>query len=228
MLLSPAFQRALLEAERYHHRQRRKGSDIPYVGHLLGVCSLVLEANGTEVEAIAALLHDAVEDAGGPPVLAAIERDFGPEVAAIVDHCSDAAPEAGAKKAPWVERKRRYLAHLRTADASTLLVSAADKLYNLRTIQADYQSGEPVFERFNAPEPKRDYVLWYYESLYDIYTNPASAPDARREKLAAPLGQMLHWFREHRGTSVDAAINRLLSAIENAPDAVGGSRFGND
>jgi len=194
MILSPAFSRALVEAEAYHHLQLRKGTAIPYVSHVLGVCSLVLEANGTETEAIAGLLHDAVEDAGGPPVLEAIRRDFGDDVAAIVDHCSDAAPEAGAEKAPWPERKAAYLAKLREADISTLLVSAADKLYNLRSIQLDYQRGEAVFERFSAPEPKRQSTLNYYRALYAIYTDEAVAADPRRARLTVPMGELLEWF----------------------------------
>jgi (p)ppGpp synthase/HD superfamily hydrolase len=195
MVLSPAFIRAVAAAEAYHHLHTRKGTTIPYVSHLLGVCSLVLEADGTETEAIAALLHDAVEDAGGPPVLAAIRRDFGDDVAAIVDHCSDAAPEAGAEKPPWVERKANYLAKLRGADVSTLLVSAADKLHNLRAIQIDYQRGEPVFDRFSSPEPKRESTLDYYRRLYDIYVDDAVAPDPRRARLTLPMGDILEWFR---------------------------------
>jgi len=187
----------MIDAESYHHEQKRKGGDIPYVSHLLSVCSLVLEAGGTETEAIAALLHDAVEDAGGPPVLAAILRDYGPEVAAIVEHCSDAAPERGERKAPWMQRKQDYIERLRTADASTLLVSAADKLHNLRTIQADCERGEPVFERFSAPADKRANTLWYYQSLFDIYADPAAAPDPRRTHLTKPLGVLLAWFRDH-------------------------------
>jgi len=201
MILSSAFSRALVEAANYHRVQLRKGTTIPYVSHILGVCSLVLEANGTETEAIAALLHDAVEDAGGPPVLEAIRRDFGDDVAAIVDHCSDAAPEPGTEKAPWPERKAAYLAKLRGADVSTLLVSAADKLYNLRTIQQDYERGEPVFERFSAPEPKRQSTLNYYRGLYEIYTDEAVAADPRRARLTAPMGELLAWFRAEESVS---------------------------
>jgi len=196
MELSATFSRALVDAERYHHEQKRKGGDIPYVSHLLAVCSLVLEAGGTETEAIAALLHDAVEDAGGPPVLAAILRDYGPEVAAIVEHCSDDAPARGERKAPWMQRKQNYIERLRTADASTLLVSAADKLHNLRAIYGDYQRGEPVFERFSAPADKRANTLWYYQSLFDIYTDPATVPDSRRSRLTQGLGELLALFRE--------------------------------
>jgi (p)ppGpp synthase/HD superfamily hydrolase len=112
----------LVDAERYHHERKRKGGDVPYVSHLLAVCSLVLEG-GTETEA-----------------MAAIARDYGPEVAAIVEHCSDAAPARGERKAPWMQRKQDYIERMRAADASTLLVSAADKLHNLRAIHADCQA----------------------------------------------------------------------------------------
>lgn len=155
--LSQTFLRALLDAEHYHHDQKRKGTEIPYFSHPLGVCSLVLEMGGTETEAIAALLHDAPEDAGGEPVLLAIETNYGPEVGTIVGECSDAFPDQGEEKPPWLERKRKYLAHLRGVGASTMLVSAADKVHNLRAIYSDYgQIQDEIWKRFSAPEPKRN------------------------------------------------------------------------
>jgi (p)ppGpp synthase/HD superfamily hydrolase len=195
-LLTADFLRALLDAEHYHRDQIRKSTDIPYIGHLLGVCSLVIEAGGTEVESIAALLHDAAEDAGGQPVLEAIRQNYGPVVARIVADCSDAFPEPGGEKEAWLLRKERYIDHLRGVNASTMLVSAADKLYNLRAIQSDHREiGDKVFERFSMPGDKRALTLWYYHSLYDVYVDPGSPPDSRRAKLTNELRPILDWFK---------------------------------
>ncbi len=185
-----------MDAEFYHHDQKRKSTNVPYFSHLLGVCSLVLEAGGSEIEAIAALLHDAPEDAGGAPVLAAIAQNFGAEVAGIVAGLSDALPEKGTEKPPWRKRKEDYLAHLRGADYSTMLVSAADKLHNLRAIQSDYQQiGDAVFERFSAPGDKREETLWYYRALFEVYqTDEFQVRDPRLRRLSAGLGEILAWF----------------------------------
>jgi len=192
MNLSPAFLRALLDAEHYHHDQLRKGTDIPYVSHLLGVCSIVLEAGGTETEAIAALLHDAPEDAGGKPILDAIKANFGTEVATIVEECSDALPTKGEKKAAWPEQKRTYIEHLSGAGASTMLVSAADKLHNLRAIYSDFgQIGDAVWQRFSAPDPKREHTLWYYCALKDVYASDESPRDPRRMATTDALTDLL-------------------------------------
>lgn len=192
MTLSPAFLRALLDAEHYHHDQLRKGTNVPYFSHVLGVCSLVLEAGGTETEAIAALLHDAAEDAGGEPILRAIEANFGPEVAAIVRRCSDAFPGKGERKPPWLDRKRAYIAHLRNADKSTLLVSSADKLHNLRAIYSDYREiGALIWDRFGAPIPKKEHILWYYSSLRDVYVSAESPVDKRRKAMVDGLTDLL-------------------------------------
>jgi len=144
------------------------------------------------------LLHDAPEDAGGLPVLKAIEVNFGLEVARIVEACSDAFVKKGQTKPPWRDRKRTYLDHLVHANKSTLLVSAADKLHNLRAIQSDFmQVNVEVFDRFNTGgADKRADVLWYYRSLHDIYVRPDVAPDPRRSKLTAPLELALRWLED--------------------------------
>ena len=123
--LGPRSAEALVYAARLHAGQTRKASGTPYVAHLLGVASLVLEAGGDEEEAIAALLHDAVEDQGGAAVRQEIRQRFGDRVAAIVDGCSDAET---VPKPPWRQRKERFLASLHEADAAVLRVAAADKL----------------------------------------------------------------------------------------------------
>jgi (p)ppGpp synthase/HD superfamily hydrolase len=163
-LLSQRFREALDFSAALHARQIRKGSGIPYVSHLLAVTAIVLEYGGSEDQAIAALLHDAVEDQGGAAARAEIARRFGPEVARIVDGCSDtdALP-----KPPWRERKERYIAHLPSAPADERLVSAADKLHNARAILRDVRAiGLVTFERFNAG---LDGTLWYYRALVQAY-----------------------------------------------------------
>src|SRR6185503_9823772 len=130
-LLSQRFESALVFAARLHGRQLRKGTCVPYVSHLLAVASLVLEDGGDEDEAIAALLHDAVEDQGGLPTLDRIRAEFGARVADIVLGCTDAD---SLPKPPWRERKERHLSHLRTAPDGVRRVSAADTLHNARAI----------------------------------------------------------------------------------------------
>jgi (p)ppGpp synthase/HD superfamily hydrolase len=162
--LGARFLRALSFAAKKHAEQTRKASTIPYIAHLMGVASLVLEAGGDEDLAIAALLHDVVEDCGGAPMLKEIRRRFGKRVAKVVDGCTDADTDP---KPPWRERKEKYLRHLRTADADTRLVSAADKLNNVRSILSDYRAlGESLWSRFNGG---REGTLWYYRTLLDIF-----------------------------------------------------------
>lgn len=161
--LGKRFDDALVYAARLHATQRRKGTARPYIAHLLGVTSTVLTHGGGEDEAIAALLHDAVEDRGGEPQLRKIRRRFGPRVARIVDGCTDSFTEP---KPPWLGRKKEYLRHLRHADSSTCLVSAADKLYNARETLSDLrEEGEMVWNRFKATKAQ---VLWYYREVEKI------------------------------------------------------------
>jgi (p)ppGpp synthase/HD superfamily hydrolase len=162
--LGPRFLRAFEFAAKKHSGQTRKASTIPYITHLMGVASLVLESGGDEDLAIAALLHDVVEDCGGAPMLKEVRRRFGRRVAMVVDGCTDADTTP---KPPWRERKENYLRHLAHADADTRLVSAADKLNNVRSIVSDYRAiGEFVWERFNGG---REGTLWYYRSLRDEF-----------------------------------------------------------
>ena len=137
MRLTPRFDDALLLATRHHGTQVRKGTGVPYVSHLLAVTALVLEAGGDESEAIGALLHDAVEDGGGPEMLASIRAEFGDDVAAIVEENSDSDEQP---KPPWRERKERYLAAIPSKSAPAVLVSIADKLHNARSILLDYRT----------------------------------------------------------------------------------------
>jgi (p)ppGpp synthase/HD superfamily hydrolase len=165
MVLTERFQRAFLHAANAHACQLRKGTAIPYISHLMAVASLVLENGGDEDEAIAALLHDAVEDQGGAQRLALIRAEFGEDVAEIVDGCTDADTTP---KPPWKARKLAYLQRLPGENPSVLLVSAADKLHNIRCILEDYRvMGEGLWPRFNAPS--KEEVIWYYRALIDTY-----------------------------------------------------------
>lgn len=181
--LGRRFEQALLFAARQHNGQTRKASAIPYVGHLLGVASLVLEAGGDEDLAIAALLHDVVEDCGGRPMLKQVRRRFGPRVAHVVDGCTDAYAEP---KPPWYERKGKYLKRLRMEDDEVRLVSCADKLHNVGTILRDYREvGESVWERFRG---KRDGTLWYYRALAKEFRR--GKPNRLVQELVRTVGEL--------------------------------------
>jgi GTP pyrophosphokinase len=169
--LGSRFEAALVHAAQLHREQVRKGSGVAYVSHLLAVAGLVLEHGGDEDEAIAALLHDAVEDQGGAATLRAIRERFGDTVAAIVEGCTDTDETP---KPPWRIRKEAYLAHLPTASPSVRLVSAADKLHNARTIAADYRRyGEALWERFSGG---REGTLWYYRALVGVLAAHGRTP----------------------------------------------------
>jgi (p)ppGpp synthase/HD superfamily hydrolase len=161
--LGSRFNEAFLFAAEKHATQTRKKTDVPYISHLMSVASLVLEAGGGEDEGVAALLHDVVEDCGGHPVLEEIRQRFGDRVATIVEGCTDAYT---IPKPPWKQRKLDYLEVLRRADEDVRLVSAADKLHNVRSILADYRrEGDSVWERFSG---RRDGTLWYYRAVLDV------------------------------------------------------------
>jgi len=158
------FLRAFQFASQQHSGQTRKASSIPYIAHLMGVASLVLEAGGDEDLAIAALLHDVVEDCGGAPMLKEVRRRFGQRVADIVDGCTDAYE---IPKPPWRERKESYIRRLKKESSDTRLVSAADKLNNIRSILSDYRNlGESVWSRFHGG---REGTVWYYRTLRDEF-----------------------------------------------------------
>jgi (p)ppGpp synthase/HD superfamily hydrolase len=167
-MISARLDDAFALARRLHDGDLRKGTAIPYLAHLLGVCALVLVDGGDEDEAIAALLHDALEDHPEALSRPEIAERFGPRVLAIVEGCTDTPPDyAGGRKPPWRDRKVTYLAHVRAAPAASLRVSLADKLDNARAILADYRVvGEAVWERFSAGG---DEQLWYYRSLVEAY-----------------------------------------------------------
>jgi (p)ppGpp synthase/HD superfamily hydrolase len=163
--LTSKFTAAMAYAAEKHATQTRKGGGIPYLGHLLTVTGYVIEADGTEIEAIAALLHDAAEDQGGEQTLAEIREKFGADVATIVEECSDTFETP---KPAWRERKENYVRHLSEASDSTFLVSLADKLHNAHAILRDFREhGDQLWHRFSVKDPQQH--LWYYRSLLDVY-----------------------------------------------------------
>ena len=188
MRLSPQFEKALIYATRIHGGKLRKKTRIPYIGHILGVTAIALEYGANETEAIAALLHDAVEDCGGAKRLRDIERKFGKKVARIVEGCTDTLQTP---KPPWRERKENYIAHLKRASASTRLVSAADKLHNTRAILHNLrQKGDNLWSRFNGG---KEGALWYYRSLVSA-------------------------FREHGSNELIEELDRVVTEIERSAE----------
>jgi (p)ppGpp synthase/HD superfamily hydrolase len=174
-VLGARFSEAVRWAAMLHADQVRKGTRIAYVSHLLGVASLVLEDGGTEEEAIAALLHDAIEDLGTPE--AEIRARFGQPIADIVMACSE-PPGIDRGASTWRERKEHYLAHLEAGvSESALRVTAADKLHNARSILADMRDHGPgVWDRFNA---EVDDELWYYKRLVRVLSDAHDSPTVR-------------------------------------------------
>ncbi|MGH7587486.1 MAG: HD domain-containing protein [Gemmatimonadota bacterium] len=198
MPLGAPFMDALRMAAEIHQSQVRKGTDIPYIGHLMAVCALVIQAGGDENEVIAALLHDALEDTGLSP--REIRERYGERVLEIVQGCSDGLPEgvSGSEERDtpdrgphnWFERKARYHKHLRTADPSVLKVSCADKIDNARAIAIDlHRLGEALWERFNAG---RDAQLWNYRTLAGIFAE-------RREEM----GPEATWLADELARQVE-------------------------
>jgi (p)ppGpp synthase/HD superfamily hydrolase len=186
MALSARFTEALVFAAQLHRAQRRKGpAEIPYLAHLLAVAGTVIEHGGTEEEAIAALLHDAVEDQGGLSTRETILRLFGPEVTEIIDGSTDATVSP---KPPWRERKERFLARLATAPASIQLVVLADKLSNVRsTIRDLRQFGGEVWNWFRGGEQG---TLWYYRAVVETIRPADARSAALHRELELAVGEL--------------------------------------
>ncbi len=184
-LLTHRFESALSFAFRLHQNQYRKQSEIPYISHLLAVTAIVLENGGTEDEAIAALLHDAVEDQGGYETLNKIEEQYGSDVAEIVEGCSDSFTDP---KPAWEERKSAYLIKIKGSSDAIQLVSLADKVHNARSILRDIQTGEiGIWDKFNGG---KDGTLWYYQSLVEVFK------DSRFRDLFVEFHQLVNTIVE--------------------------------
>ncbi len=183
--LTSRFSDALVLAHQLHAQQRRKGSGVPYISHLLGVTALVLEMGGNEDEAISALLHDAVEDQGGEVTLEQIRKKFGKTVGELVLGCSDSQITP---KPPWEERKQKHLTKLSHISHSVLKLSLADTLHNARTIQIDRRRhGEEIWQKFSRGKSG---ILWYYQNLWEIYQD--RNPNAWSMELANIIEDWRH------------------------------------
>jgi len=188
-VLTARFREALIYASQLHSGQTRKqvqasgGAAVPYVAHLLAVAALVLEHGADEDEAIAALLHDAIEDQGGEPTRQRIRSLFGERVVAIINGCTDAEDEP---KPAWEERKQKHVASVGRASESVRLVTAADKLHNARSVLADYlRFGEDSWARFRGG---RAGTLWYYRAMVEALRQ---APCPRAEPLVQELDRVV-------------------------------------
>ena len=178
--LSPALALAI-EA---HQNQIRKSTQIPYISHPMAVASIALEFGASEDQAIAALLHDSIED-GGRKYEEVILAQFGQYVHDLVQGCTDGTPDKTGKKAPWLERKTAYLEHLQKASDDILLVSCSDKLHNARAIVADLiNEGPSVFERFSSTPEQ---TLWYYRQLANVFTNRKTPPAKALESAVSQM-----------------------------------------
>jgi (p)ppGpp synthase/HD superfamily hydrolase len=187
-ILGPEYADAFLMAAEVHARQLRKGSDVPYLAHLMAVSALTLDYGGDEDCAIAALLHDTVEDSTDGRVMEArIRARFGDRVADIVMTCSDAIAVPGQPKAPWRERKQRYIDVLETADHDALLVSACDKLHNARAVLGDLRiHGNALWQRFSTRSGPDQ--VWYYTSVADVFSRRMPGPLA--DELQRVVGEL--------------------------------------
>lgn len=164
-------------ATRLHDGQTRKGTDVPYISHLMAVCAITLENGGSQTQAIAALLHDAVEDQGGDEVLDDIRTHFGEDTANIVLECSEAYDDP---TTPWRVRKEGFLAKIPQMSDAALLVCLADKFHNASTILADYRIyGEDIWGRFNAG---RHDQIWYYREVSGALSRARFSPLAENLK----------------------------------------------
>ena len=192
-MLTQRFAQGLKLAIRAHNGQVRKGTNIPYIAHPMAVAAIALEHGADEDQAIAALLHDAVED-GGADYEHEIRERFGSRVADLVMGCTDGVPDATGQKPPWKQRKQQYLAHLELATSDVLLVSGSDKLHNARAILADLHTvGVSVFDRFTA---SKEETLWYYTTLSEIFSR-------RAIPVAAALADAVAQMRAYREVKAD-------------------------
>lgn len=183
--LGERFEQALVFAHQMHRLQWRKGTDRPYISHLLGVTSIVLQYDGDEDQAIAALLHDVVEDCGGSPRLEEIRGRFGERVARFVHGCTDSLESP---RPPHEERKNKYVEHVRHESAEVRLISAADKLYNAREVLLDLRAhGDAIFWRFKGG---RDGTLRYYRALVNAFREGEPVPKSLVDELDLAVTQL--------------------------------------
>ena len=191
-MLTVRFSAALQLTAELHASQHRKGTDTPYLAHLLAVAAIVLEYGGDEDTAIAALLHDSIEDrsylfsGGSDDLRSYLEARFGPKVLSIVEECTDADT---IPKPPWQARKEAYIASIAHKSPEGLLVSCADKLHNTRSLVRDYKLfGDASWERFTGG---KEGSLWYYQSLVAAFEQNPASPQGLVRELKTTVEQLL-------------------------------------
>lgn len=224
--LTARYDRAVTMARTLHAIDVRKGTNTPYLAHVLSASALVLEHEGSEEQAIAALLHDAVEDHGGLPRLAQIRAEFGDGVAAIVEACSDSTVEDRGDKLPWWDRKVAYLEHLESSPADAVLVTAADKLHNARAVLVDYLAiGEELWGKFNSSAGRAG-TMWYQRRVAEILGRrlrelggEGSPADGLGRELQRTVGQLFDAVRTAATVEVVDAEQREADARAAEPSA---------
>lgn len=217
--LTSRFDEAFRYAHDLHRDQRRKGTTVPYISHLMAVAALVIEHGGDEDQAIAALLHDAAEDQGGLATLGDIERRFGAKVAEIVSDCSDACTEP---KPEWRARKKAYLAKLSTKPKCSLLVSLADKVHNAEAILYDYRVlGDRLWARFTGGLKE---TRWYYRELAEFFVRamPGRLSDRLSRVVAAAMPAVGMYTRNEPPRALRAfVVNEDAAPVEVPPEPSG-------
>ena len=204
------FVEAVALAVEVHGHQERKGLRVTYLSHVLGVAATVWEYGGDEDLAIAGLLHDAVEDGGGVAMRDRIAAAFGGRVAAVVVECSDSITEDPSDKAPWFERKVRYLDAMRGTSDDAILVSAADKVHNARAILADHHTvGDALWSRFN-PAAGADGTVWYYRRLEEMIVPRLAVLGGRRAQLGTDLARTVDDLAASVGRAMPDLDERIL------------------
>jgi hypothetical protein len=219
-LYGKQYRKALKAAAKWHGDHRKKGSGTPYISHLLTVSALVWEDGGSETEAIAALLHDAVED--GKADLETIREKFGPDVADVVEDCSDAAPAEGEAKDPWFDRKVHHLGRLREVAASdraeaTMRVTAADKLANIRSVLVDHRGGTPdLWDRFKGGMGG---TAWYHREMSALISDamPGSMLARELERSVGALDEVVAGIAD----DLDGLDDRIAAALGTSVVRVG-------
>ncbi len=218
--LTPMYDEALAWAGSLHRDQLRKNTRVPYLAHLLAVSSLVLEDGGTETEAIAGLLHDAIEDIGAQ-IESVLRHRFGDAVVNIVLECSDAAPVDGTPKAAWPIRKQAYVDRIRrTVNDSALRVSAADKLHNARATLGDLEQSNRIgtWAPHNACCHQS---LWYYQAISEAVTR--QLPTSRTGvELANVVTQL--YRQTNGGLRQPTEAQQLVPACPNQPPCDGAAQ----
>jgi (p)ppGpp synthase/HD superfamily hydrolase len=191
-MLTEDIDKAFAYARKIHNNQKRNRTTIPYLSHLMSVSALVMEHGGNEEQAIAALLHDTLEDGGDADKISKeIQHMFGDKVLSMVRELSDTEEQP---KPPWKERKETYIAHIEEISDDALVVSMCDKLHNLKTIVWDFHViGDEIFERFKG---KKEGTIWYYTTLTEKYKKILETrPNVQLSRIVFELEGLLDWFK---------------------------------